>query len=75
MNKTNTNTNAARDAGHPLSRLRHRVTGAIERGDAIAIVERPAPSTYNRARANCSCRHHAFLCEKCEALKAGKGDK
>jgi|688.fasta_scaffold25735_12 hypothetical protein len=43
MNKTNTNTSAARDAGHPLNRLRHRVTAAIERGDAVAIVERPAP--------------------------------
>lgn len=30
---------------------------------------RPAPSTYNRARVNCSCRHHAFPCEKCETLK------
>jgi hypothetical protein len=25
--------------------------------------------TYNRARAICSCRHHAFPCEKCEMLK------
>ncbi len=69
VNKSNTTTNAARDAGHPLNRLRHRVTGAIERGDAIAIVERTTPSAYNRARANCACRHHAFPCEKCETLK------
>ncbi len=69
MNTSTHNTNAARDAGHPLNRLRHHVTAAIERGDAIAIVERPAPSTYNRARAICSCRHHAFPCAKCEALK------
>ncbi len=69
VNTSTTQTNAARDAGHPLMRLRHHVTGAIERGDAIAIVERPAASNYNRARAICSCRHHAFPCEKCETLK------
>jgi|LakMenEpi03Aug12_release.lakeMendotaPanAssembly.Ray.scaffolds.fasta_scaffold29871_6 hypothetical protein len=69
MKKTNTNQDAARDAGHPLNRLRYHVTDAIERGDAVAIVERPAMSNYNRARANCSCRHHAFSCKKCEALK------
>ena len=30
---------------------------------------RDAGQDYNRARAICSCRHHAFPCAKCEALK------
>ena len=30
---------------------------------------RRASSDYNRARANCSCRHHAFPCAKCATLK------
>lgn len=30
--------------GHPLARLRHHVTGAIERGEAFAIVEQPVAS-------------------------------
>jgi hypothetical protein len=43
---TSTHTNsAARDAGHPLNRLRHHITAAVERGDAIAIVERPATTS------------------------------
>ncbi len=33
MNPTNPN--------HPLARLRHHVTGAIERGEAQAIIEQP----------------------------------
>ena len=33
---------AARGDADPLTRLRHHVTGAIERGEATAIVEQPA---------------------------------
>ena len=36
----------------PLERLRHHVTGAIERGEAVAIVEQAAPRTLTRAEAH-----------------------
>lgn len=31
---------------HPLERLRYHVTGAIERGGAVAVVERPTPAAF-----------------------------
>lgn len=42
--QTKSESNVARDAGHALSVLRHRVTGAIERGEATAIAGVPSPN-------------------------------
>jgi hypothetical protein len=42
MNPTKQNPRAAAIAAGPLATLRHHVSGAIARGEGVAIVQRPA---------------------------------
>lgn len=57
----------------PLAKLRHHVTGAIERGEKHAIVERtPATDLLERiARSACLDQrlHGSCICFSCEAAR------
>jgi len=57
------------DGAGIAANLRLVNTSTTQTNAAPATSGAMSVETYNRARANCSCRHHAFPCEKCEALK------
>lgn len=59
------------DDSSPLARLRHHVTGAIERGEKEAIVERPAAKTADAF----DPANHARLQREYESVKSLKDSK